>query len=88
MKWLLLFLFLPCIANCQTVHLDDDRIAYKGEINTNKVSDEKLNEALHAVMEHKGNKPISFIRDTAKGEIVTSARMKLNSTQSIINSLQ
>ena len=87
MKCLFIFLLIPFIANCQTVHLEDERIAYKGGIKSDKASFEKLNQAIHAVLDHKGNKAVSFVQDTASGAIIASARMKLKSTQSVINNL-
>jgi hypothetical protein len=78
MKYLLLFLLLPFFAPCQTVHLEKDRIAYKGKVKVEHASAKELAaRAKAALLLHvKAGKESSLTEDNAVLRMEGKIRLK------------
>jgi hypothetical protein len=87
MKWFLILLLIPCSSICQTVHMEDEKIVYKGSLKTNLAFDQ-LKQVIEKTMQSTGNKEVSWTSDSLANEMTINAETKLKGDQSVINNLQ
>jgi hypothetical protein len=87
MKWFLFFLLIPFSSVCQTVHMEDDQIVYKGSVKTN-VSFDQFKNAVAQALEATKSKTITYDADSMANEIIVNAEMKLKSNQTFTKILQ
>jgi hypothetical protein len=87
MKWFLILLLIPCSCIGQTVHMEDERIVYKGLLKTN-VAFEQLKPVIEKAMQSTRNKNLLWTDDSLANEITIKAEMKLKSDPSVVNYLQ
>ena len=87
MKWLLILLFIPFSSFCQTVHLDEDKIVYKGSVKTSASFNEMQQAVAKAIGQAK-SKIISWQTDSSSNEITADAEMKLKSDRAMLNSMR
>jgi hypothetical protein len=87
MKWLLILLFIPFSPFCQTVHLDEDKIVYKGSVKTS-ASFNEVQEAVEKAIGQTKSKIISWQIDSSTNEITVNAEMKLKSDRTMLNSMR
>lgn len=88
MKCLLILLLIPSSVFCQTVHLEDGRIVYKGSEKIKNISNAQLKSGAEKAIDHTNSKIIFLNADSSKNEITARAAMQLTSNQSFINSIQ
>lgn len=88
MKRLLILLLIPYSVFCQTVHLEDGRIAYKGSEKIDTLSLTQLKSGAEKAIDHTNSKIILLNADSSRNEITVRATMQLTSNQSFINSIQ
>ncbi len=88
MKRLLILLLIPYSVFCQTVHLKDGRIAYKGSEKINMLSLSQLKNGVEKAIEHTNSKIVLLNADSSANEITVHATMQLTSNQTFINSIQ
>jgi hypothetical protein len=87
MKWLLILLLIPYSSICQTVHMEDERIVYKGLLKTS-VPFEQLKPVIEKAMQSTGNKNLLWSNDSLTNEIAINVAMKLKGDPSIDNDLK
>jgi hypothetical protein len=87
MKWFLILLLIPYSSICQTVHMEDERIVYKGFLKTSLAFDQ-LKQVIEKTMQSTGNKMVAWTNDSLTNEMTINAGMKLKGDQSVINHLQ
>lgn len=88
MKWLLIILLIPFSARCQTVHLKDGNIAYKGSEKINNITIGQLANAIKKAIAQTKNGKSSLKIDSSQNEIMVHATMKLNSEPAFIYTMK
>ena len=90
MRFVLFLLLIPVFAQCQTVHVEKGRIAYKGSVKTEGVPKPELYErAKQAILKNmKGAKKEKGLENNEKDEIIMAGEMRLASTHDIVKTLQ
>jgi hypothetical protein len=90
MKWILILLIIPIPSFCQTVHIKDGRIIYEGTIKTTSASKLSLHEAFGDAEKNCYTKIKNLLvkEDSAANKLLVTSEMKLNVTQSTINTLR
>ena len=89
MRFALFLLLIPFFAECQTVHIEKGRIAYKGSVKVHGITKSELQErAKQALLKNvKHAKEIDSDKNS-KDEIIMAGEMGLYSTHGIIKSLE
>ena len=90
MRFLLFLLLIPALAQCQTVHIEKGRIAYKGSVKIDGVTKTELyKRAKQALLKNiKAAKEEIDIENKEKEEIIVGGRMRLSSTHGDIKTLK
>src|SRR6266498_2001034 len=89
-KWAIFFLLIPAVAFGQTVHVDSNRIVYKGTVKLDSVRKEGLfARARNAIFNNvKGAKDSIVTYDNEKGMIAAKGSIKLASPYHIIKTVE
>jgi hypothetical protein len=89
MRFALFILLIPFFADCQTVHIEKGRIAYKENVKVNGIAKAELYErARQSLLKNvKHAKEIVSEKDS-KDEMIMSGEMRLSSTHGIIKTLE
>jgi hypothetical protein len=88
-KHLLYLLLLPTVTYGQTVHIDEDRIVYKGAVNVGQINKEELYEtAKQSIYDNvKGSKANTIKDDRQNGKICVKGTIKLTTPYEIIRTV-
>src|ERR1051326_3559807 len=86
-KYIIFVLLMPVMTSGQTVHVDSDRIVYKGTVKLDDVNkDELFARANHVLSaDIKGNERVMITNDNGKEMIMTKGTMRLTSPYSMIS---
>lgn len=81
---------MPMFVNSQTVHVDSDRIVYKGNIKLDNINKEELySSAKNALLNNvRGNKEVIVEDNPEKGMIVSKGTIRLPSSYHIIKTIE
>jgi len=84
----LLFLF-PVMAYGQTVHIDDDRIVYKGTVKVGQISKDNLYESVkQAIYDNVSrSKKNTLLDDKTNGRIAVKGKMKLTTPYHLVRTV-
>jgi hypothetical protein len=87
---IIFLLLIPVVTNGQTVHVDEDRIVYKGTIKLEQVNKEDIyTRAKNALINHvKGNKEGIVEDNNEKEKITANGSIKLSSPYHIIKTVE
>ena len=90
MRFILFLLLIPVFAQCQTVHMEKGRIAYKESVKIEDVPKLELYErAKQAILKNmKAAKKEKGLENNEKDEIIMEGEMRLASTHDIVKTLQ
>lgn len=87
MKWVLFFLLIPYSSIGQTVHMEDEKIVYKGSLKTS-IDFEQLRQVVEKAMQNTGNKNLEWTGDSLSNEMSLHPEMKMKADPRVINHLQ
>ncbi|MBK5270828.1 MAG: DUF4468 domain-containing protein, partial [Bacteroidia bacterium] len=89
-KYILFLLLIPFVTQGQTVHIDNDKIVYKGTIKLEQVNKEDLYiRAKNALIKNvKGNKKLMGEANIEKEKIAAEGSIKLSSPYHIIKTVE
>jgi Domain of unknown function (DUF4468) with TBP-like fold len=89
-KRIVFLLLIPVVTNGQTVHVDEDKIVYKGTVKLEQVNKEELyRRAMNAIHNHvKGSKKGIVEDNNEKEKIAAKGSIKLSSPYHIIKTVE
>jgi hypothetical protein len=89
-KRIVFLLLIPVVTNGQTVHVDEDRIVYKGTVKLEQVNKEDMySRAKNAILNHvKGSKKGIAEDNKEKEKIAANGSIKLSSPYHIIKTVE
>src|SRR5436190_1333176 len=89
-KYIIFVLVMPMMTSGQTVHVDSDRIVYKGTVRLDDVNkDELLARANHVLSTNiKRDEKVMITNDNEKEMIIAKGTMRLTSPYSMISTVE